>query len=222
MQKHPTFGRFALVAILAIWTLSEWYPPQGKNMVDEFDQTAQGNQDSIVAELKEASSKLREGDELTLETWMTAVGDVDLGDVPGQTNGIVKQIGIEKEAWVAPTEEQQRQINREILARIQKDSVGKVKLGLDLRGGTQFVVQVKPKLDDEGNPLSIDESQLTKAMEIMRRRVDRFGVAEPMIQTSGDDKIIIQVPGLSQADRDDARETISQVAKLEFRLTPTK
>ena len=220
MQKQPTFGRFALVAILAIWTLSEWYPPQGKNMVDEFDQTAQGNQDSIVAELKEASNKLREGDELTLETWMTAVGDVDLREMfPGQTNGIVKQIGIEKEAWVAPTEEQQRQINREILARIQKDSVGKVKLGLDLRGGTQFVVQVKPKLDDEGNPLSIDESQLTKAMEIMRRRVDRFGVAEPMIQTSGDDKIIIQVPGLSQADRDDARETISQVAKLEFRLT---
>ena len=117
MQKQPTFGRFALVAILAIWTLSEWYPPQGKNMVDEFDQTAQGNQDSIVAELKEASNKLREGDELTLETWMTAVGDVDLREMfPGQTNGIVKQIGIEKEAWVAPTEEQQREINREILA----------------------------------------------------------------------------------------------------------
>ena len=173
-----------------------------------------------LSELKEASEKLREGDELTLETWMTAVGDVDLREMfPGQTNGIVKQIGIEKEAWVAPTEEQQRQINREILARIQKDSVGKVKLGLDLRGGTQFVVQVKPKLDDEGNPLSIDESQLTKAMEIMRRRVDKFGVAEPMIQTSGEDKIVIQVPGLSQADRDDARETISQVAKLEFRLT---
>ena len=166
MQKQPTFGRFALVAVLAIWTLSEWYPPQGKNMVDEFDQTAQGNHDSIVAELKEASEKLREGDELTLETWMTAVGDVDLREMfPGQTNGIPKKMGIEKEAggfW-APTDEQQRQINREILARIQKDSVGKVKLGLDLRGGTQFVVQVKPKLDDEGNPLSIDESQLTKA-----------------------------------------------------------
>ena len=220
MQKQPTFGRFLLVAILAVWTLSEWYPPQGKNMIEEFDQTAQGNQDSIVAELKEASKKLRDGDELTLETWMTAVGDVDLREMfPGQTNGIRSKIGIETNDWVTPTEEQQTQINREILARIQKDSVGKVKLGLDLRGGTQFVVQVKPKLDDEGEPLSIDESQLTKAMEIMRRRVDRFGVAEPMIQTSGEDKIIIQVPGLSQADRDDARETISQVAKLEFRLT---
>ena len=220
MQKQPTFGRFLLVAILAVWTLSEWYPPQGKNMIEEFDQTAQGNQDSIVAELKEASKKLRDGDELTLETWMTAVGDVDLREMfPGQTNGIRSKIGIETNDWVTPTEEQQTQINREILARIQKDSVGKVKLGLDLRGGTQFVVQVKPKLDDEGKPLSIDESQLTKAMEIMRRRVDRFGVAEPMIQTSGEDKIIIQVPGLSQADRDDARETISQVAKLEFRLT---
>ena len=81
MQKQPTFGRFVLVAALAIWTLSEWYPPQGKNMVDEFDQTAQGNHDAIVAELKEASEKLREGDELTLETWMTAVGDVDLQEM---------------------------------------------------------------------------------------------------------------------------------------------
>jgi len=226
MQKQPTFGRFLLVAVLAIWTLSEWYPPQGKNMVDEFDQTAQGNHDTIVAELKEASEKLREGDELTLETWMTAVGDVDLREMfPGQTNGIPKKLWrIEgKEAqeafWANPTDEQQTQINREILARIQKDSVGKVKLGLDLRGGTQFVVQVKPKLDEKGNPLRIDEKQLTKAQEIMRRRVDKFGVAEPMIQTSGEDKIVIQVPGLSQADRDDARETISQVAKLEFRLT---
>ena len=146
---------------------------------------------------------------------MTAVGDVDLREMfPGQTNGILKELKIEKEAWVTPSEEQQAQINREILARIQKDSVGEVKLGLDLRGGTQFVVQVKPKLDEKGEPLSIDESQLTQAMEIMRRRVDKFGVAEPMIQTAGEDKIIIQVPGLSQADRDDARQTISQVAKL--------
>ena len=133
MQKQPTFGRFLLVAILAVWTLSEWYPPQGKNMIEEFDQTAQGNQDSIVAELKEASKKLRDGDELTLETWMTAVGDVDLREMfPGQTNGIRSKIGIETNDWVTPTEEQQTQINREILARIQKDSVGKVKLGLDL------------------------------------------------------------------------------------------
>ena len=167
MQKQPTFGRFLLVAALAIWTLSEWYPPQGKNMVDEFDQTAQGNHDTIVAELKEASEKLGEGGELTLETWMTAVGDVDLQEMfPGQTDGIPKKLGIEgKEAqeafWADPTDEQQTQINREILARIQKDSVGKVKLGLVLRGGTQFVVQVKPKLDEKGNPLRIDEKPVS-------------------------------------------------------------
>jgi SecD/SecF fusion protein len=220
MQKQPTFSRFMLVAILAVWTLSEWYPPQGKNMVDVFDQTAQGNQDSIVAELKEASKDLREGDELSLETWMAAIGDADLREMfPGQTNGINSDFNIDEDAWGDPSEEQQRQINREILARIQKDSIGKVKLGLDLRGGTQFVLQVKPKLDESGAPLPIDASQLSQAMEIMRRRVDKFGVAEPLIQTSGEDKIIIQVPGLSQADRDDARQTISQVAKLEFRLT---
>ena len=98
MQKQPTFGRFLLVAILAVWTLSEWYPPQGKNMIEVFDQTAQVNQDAIVADLKRTSKDLREGDELSLETWMTAVGDVDLREIfPGQTNGILKELKIEKE-----------------------------------------------------------------------------------------------------------------------------
>ena len=53
----------------------------------------------------------------------------------------------------------------------------------------------------------------------MRRRVDAFGVSEPLIQTSGEDKIIIQVPGLGQSDRDRARDIISQVAQLDFRLS---
>ena len=90
---------------------------------------------------------------------------------------------------------------------------------MDLKGGTQFVVQVEPKKDEQGEDLPITSDQLTKAMEIMRKRVDAFGVAEPLIQTAGDDKIIIQVPGLSQSNRDRARKTISEVAKLEFRLT---
>lgn len=222
MQKQPTFGRFILVATLAVWTLSEWYPPEGKNMIDAFEEgaNAKGDATAIVADLREASKDLREGDELSLETWQKAVGDTDLRELfPRQTNDLPSELDLDEAAWTLPNEEQQALINRAILARIQKESAGKVKLGLDLRGGTQFVVQVKPKLDDDGKPLKIDATQLTQAMEIMRRRVDKFGVAEPLIQTAGEDKIIIQVPGLSQEQRDEARRTISEVAKLEFRLT---
>ena len=80
----------------------------------------------------------------------------------------------------------QKQINSEILKEIQKASTGKVKLGLDLSGGTQFVVQVMPELGDDGQLLPIDSSQLTQAMEVMRSRVDKYGLAEPLIQTRHD------------------------------------
>ncbi len=209
-----------LVVILALWTTCEWYPPQGTDMVTAFDQGATGQKEQIVAQLKDAASKVNEGDELPLDTWMDAIGEADLREMfPAKTNSLQADLSLDKDGWEAPDADQQSKINRAILAHIQKDSQGKVKLGLDLRGGTQFVVQVEPKVDQDGNLERVNSDQLTQAMEIMRRRVDKFGVAEPLIQTSGEDKIIIQVPGLAQSDRDRARHTISQVAKLEFRLT---
>ena len=56
-------------------------------------------------------------------------------------------------------------------------------------------------------------------MEVMRSRVDKYGLAEPLIQTVGEDKILIQVPALKPEQRDEARKLIQEVAKLEFRLT---
>ena len=198
MQKQPVIGRLLLVVILALWTTCEWYPPQGTDMVTAFDQGATGQKEQIVAQLKHAASKVNEGDELPLDTWMDAIGEADLREMfPAKTNSLQADLSLDKSGWEAPDADQQSKINRAILAHIQKDSQGKVKLGLDLRGGTQFVVQVEPKIDQDGNLERVNSDQLTQAMEIMRRRVDKFGVAEPLIQTSGEDKIIIQVPGLN-------------------------
>ena len=222
MKKTPFFGRMILVAILALWTFFEWSPPKGISLVDAFEKGAAnvGGKELIVAALRDAESKGNEDDELSLKTWMDAVDEINLIDLfPSKTNGLQAELKLDNEAWESPNVNQRTNINRAILARLQKDSSGKVKLGLDLKGGTQFVVQVQAKKNEKGEDLPITSDQLTKAMEIMRRRVDSFGVAEPLIQTAGNDKIIIQVPGLSQSDRDKARKTIETVAKLEFRLT---
>ena len=232
MRKTPISGRFVLVAILAGWTFFEWYPPGGENLIDAFEksphkQEVKEEKALIVDSLRNFASKINEGDELPLtgkNSWMEAIGEADLRELlPEKTNGLLKQLDLNEEIWTQEWRDLDAtikdNINRAILARIQKESEGKVKLGLDLKGGTQFVVQVEPKKDEQGETLPITSDQLTKAMEIMRKRVDAFGVAEPLIQTAGDDKIIIQVPGLSQSNRDRARKTISEVAKLEFRLT---
>jgi len=53
---------------------------------------------------------------------------------------------------------------------------------------------------------------------VIRKRIDYFGVSEPVISPVGNDRILVQIPGLDTAKIQEAREQLSRVAKLEFRL----
>src|SRR3989442_4657834 len=59
---------------------------------------------------------------------------------------------------------------------------------------------------------------LDQAVEVIRKRVDVFGVSEPVISPVGNDRILVQIPGLDTAKIQEVREQLSRVAKLEFRL----
>src|SRR5664280_3669561 len=88
----------------------------------------------------------------------------------------------------------------------------KIKLGLDLKGGTSFLLQMDlSKIDATGRGQAIRQ-----AVDIIRKRIDRFGVAEPVIQPAGENRILIQLPGLSEADKESAKEQIQKAAYLEF------
>src|SRR5437867_5654646 len=109
----------------------------------------------------------------------------------------------------------QRNPNNYVLNRLQRDSAGKIKLGLDLQGCTLFVVE----MDTSKLGTNSDRgAALSQGIEVIRRRVDSLGVAEPVIQASGEDQIVVQLPGLSEADKERARELISKAAFLEFRM----
>ena len=84
-----------------------------------------------------------------------------------------------------------------------------VRLGLDLRGGTQVVLEARPVAD---RPL--DDDTLERTLEVLRRRVDALGVAEPTLQRSGDARIIVELPGVS--DPDEAVAVIGQTAQATF------
>lgn len=85
-----------------------------------------------------------------------------------------------------------------------------IKLGLDLQGGLRVVLQA-----DEENP-SLED--LDTARNIVENRVNEFGVSEPLVQTSGTNRIVVELPGLSAEDQDRALGLIGQQAILEFRL----
>lgn len=87
---------------------------------------------------------------------------------------------------------------------------GKIRLGLDLKGGAHIVLQAKGTAD---NPLTDDSVE--RLLTVLRNRVDQYGVTEPVIQRSGTDRVIVDLPGVE--DPEAALELIGKTALLEFR-----
>src|SRR5881394_2284353 len=88
----------------------------------------------------------------------------------------------------------------------------KIALGLDIQGGTSFLIRLK------GGDKEVTKAMLDQAVEVIRKRVDYFGGGEPIISPVGNDRILVQIPGLDTAKIQEARDQLSRVAKLEFRL----
>ncbi|HEX2016440.1 MAG TPA: protein translocase subunit SecD [Solirubrobacteraceae bacterium] len=85
----------------------------------------------------------------------------------------------------------------------------KTRLGLDLKGGVELVYQGKPTKQSLVTP-----DALNRAIDIMRQRVDALGVAEPEIQRSGTNQIVVDLPDVKNAARAEAQ--VGQVAQLFF------
>ena len=87
---------------------------------------------------------------------------------------------------------------------------GGLNLGLDLKGGAHIVLQAK---DTPENPLRDDS--IDRLLAVLRNRIDQYGVAEPIIQKSGSDRIIVDLPGIQ--DPAAALELIGRTAQMDFR-----
>lgn len=249
IQKRPMFWRWVIVLALSIGFGMEWLPPEGRSMVDVFEEKAinieDGKFDLILEDIKAAATEAQGlGGELTLEKWEQAIDNASLTNYFPLTGDFKtdkaarEKMGLNEEAFkkhgslsleipedipdsekIDLAETSRKAANRFVLGKLQSMAAGKVKLGLDLRGGTQFTVRIVSagKQADSAKR----KNRLEQAMATIRKRIDKFGVSEPIIQSSSnddEDHIIIQIPGLSKADRDRARETIQKIAKLEFRL----
>ena len=84
----------------------------------------------------------------------------------------------------------------------------KPRLGLDLKGGISIVYEAQGK--------KIDPGVLNKTVEKIRDRIDKLGVAEPEISTSGTKEVSVQLPGIHDPER--AKAIIGKTAQLQFRL----
>ncbi len=86
-----------------------------------------------------------------------------------------------------------------------------MRLGLDLRGGSHLVLQAD--LSQTNNPVEA----LRGAKEVIERRINALGLTEPVTQTQGEDRILVQLPGVGASE---ARALIGATAQLDFREVP--
>ncbi len=84
-------------------------------------------------------------------------------------------------------------------------------LGLDLKGGTSVVLEAE---EEQGKKIQPDT--MDRVREIVQRRVDGLGVSEPVIQKSGDNRLIVELAGIKDAQQ--AIDLIGTTAKLEFKI----
>ncbi len=202
-MKQNNLSWFIVVICVVLWSIYEVYPPTSRDLIQEFSNRAK-NQDAafkdIVTQAKEIQ-KTNVGS--SFAALQTAIG----------TNDLQKYFDINAKNQVRP--------NLYILNRLQRESAGKIKLGLDLQGGTAYLVEMNTSVLDNGtNKASETEvsGALSQAVEVLRKRIDKFGVAEPVIQPAGNNQILVQLPGLSPADKAQAMTNIQRSAYLEFRM----
>ena len=95
-----------------------------------------------------------------------------------------------------------------------------MQLGLDLRGGMYVTVQVDFAAYEKTSGTNLTAAQrkdkLAQTLEVLRNKIDQFGLSDPSIQTQGDDKIIIQIPGTS--DPETVRRFIQGKGSLTFHI----
>ncbi|MGW2713912.1 protein translocase subunit SecD, partial [Streptomyces sp. NPDC001356] len=84
-----------------------------------------------------------------------------------------------------------------------------VRLGLDLRGGTQIVLQTRSTATTDADRAATD-----RTLEVLRGRIDALGVAEPTLVRSGDDRIVVELPGVQDPKK--AADVLGRTAQLTF------
>ncbi|MFN8371179.1 MAG: protein translocase subunit SecD [Bacteriovoracaceae bacterium] len=146
--------------------------------------------DEVKAQIRKVEYVLKEAD------IVANMGDYDLSDIADPKMSVVIQDKSKLEAAKAKVKDF---FVNSIRLTGESSEAGTLQYGLTTTIRTQ-----------------IEEQAVTKSIEVIRNRIDEFGVSEPEITSQGKDRIVVQLPGVKDIDR--AKELIGQTAKLEFKL----
>src|SRR6185312_5401449 len=203
-MNRNNLWRFILVVLIVAWAAFEIYPPTNRPLIQVFRENARGADETlgkIIQHAEELSKTNVDHEYLSLRE---AIGTNDITSYFPQFT----KVGVAN-----PT--------TTILNAVQREAAGRIRLGIDLQGGTAFLVEMDTNhlvnVETTTNKLGQAETTtntvelsgaLSQAVEVLRKRVDQFGVAEPVIQAEGNNRISIQLPGLSESQTEEVTKNI--------------
>jgi len=209
-NKRLNLLLIAVVTLVAVWSLwPTWRDYSLSKQLNSFG----SSQDSLKyalnhrEEIEDARKKsLKLG--LDLKGGMHLVMEVDQVDLFEQKawNKDAKFAAIMQAVRAKSSQSDARVIDI-LVAEFKNENIRLSRYFYDIRNSDQEIVGKLEKESDEA---------LSRAKEIIRNRIDQYGVAEPVITTQGSRKIIIELPGVSDENR--VRNLLKGTAKLEFRL----
>ena len=195
-MNRNNLWRFVLVVLVVAWALFEIYPPTNRDLIQVFREQARGGDETLGKIVEHALALSKEN--TNQEAYAILEEAIGTNDISSYFPQFTKQ--------------SQLHTTTHILNGIQREAMGRIRLGIDLQGGTSFLVEMDTnnlvsyetvtnnlgKVDTHTNVVDVSGA-LSQAVEVLRKRVDQFGVAEPVIQPEGNNRISIQLPGLSKA-----------------------
>ena len=92
-----------------------------------------------------------------------------------------------------------------------------LKGGIDLIGGSSFTLRVQPTIDPEGTAVPVTATAVQQAIQTVEKRLNNLGTADLLIVAQGNDRILVQMPGVSPEEASDVREILEKIAKLELK-----
>ncbi|MEA2013128.1 MAG: protein translocase subunit SecD [Verrucomicrobiota bacterium] len=195
--------RFIIIAIiLGAWGYSI-FPYKDKPFYPQFETMAE-NKDETFTKL------IAKAEDLQKENKLLTPSFAILNAAKQQ------QIQLNKYFTVPMQEEP---ANEQIIDYIRHKCQGKLKLGLDLRGGTEFIIGFdKNNLPKNRDVLDVRD----QIIEILQNRINEKGVVNAEIKATGDTSISLRMPTVGEDEKHIVRKLLKQTAKLEFRIVHDK
>ncbi len=226
-MKKSLIWRFGiLIAIMAAWTWS-FFPLRDQDFFDTFEELAE----SRIEEYRQALEEAETDDERERYTRLVEDYERVLSEAREliEEDNDISAPSVAMDHAARGTEDRQGVLlhryidvptipeadNSTVISRVRQRASGRLRLGLDLMGGTEFIIGFSS--DEVPSDRSVEEVR-DQIAEILRNRIDHLGVVEPEIVPAGDTSISVSMPLLSEDRKAEIRETLRQPAQLKFHL----